>query len=78
MVQRFAIIELAEDVQPANSKPPPAWKTMGGRVADEKIWPSTAVTMFVKVCGGSLEYFVSDFSSQGGLWVRFQEDNATD
>ncbi|KAH7096732.1 cytochrome P450 [Auriculariales sp. MPI-PUGE-AT-0066] len=60
LAQRFSKIELAEDVQPAASKPPEAWKQLDGRPAHEKIWPATALTMFVK----------------GGLWVRFEEDQS--
>ncbi|KAL1719911.1 cytochrome P450 [Schizophyllum commune] len=54
LIQRFDTFALASDAQPAGSLPPEEWKLREGRQRYERIWPSNAMTLFVK----------------GGLWVR--------
>ncbi|KAF8811334.1 cytochrome P450 monooxygenase CYP63 [Phlegmacium glaucopus] len=55
LLQQFDRFTLASEVQPEGSLPPAEWKHAKGRQAIEKIWPSAALTLYVK----------------GGLWVRF-------
>ncbi|KAJ7901188.1 hypothetical protein B0H14DRAFT_2248780, partial [Mycena olivaceomarginata] len=52
LLQEFDTFRLAPEFQPAGSLPPPEWKSC--RQAIEKIWPTTALTSYIK----------------GGLWVR--------
>ena len=49
LLQHFDRFTLASEVQPAGSLPPPEWKHRKGRQAIEKIWPSAALTLYVKV-----------------------------
>lgn len=49
LLQRFDRFTLAPEVQPEGSLPPPEWKIRQGRQAIEKIWPSAAITLYVKV-----------------------------
>ncbi|KAL1742984.1 cytochrome P450 [Schizophyllum fasciatum] len=53
-LQRFDTFALAPDAQPIGSLPPEEWKMREGRQRYERIWPSNAMTLFVK----------------GGLWAR--------
>ena len=55
LLQQFDSFTLAPEFQPEGSLPPTTWKQKQGRQAIEKIWPSAALTLYVK----------------GGLWVRF-------
>ncbi|KAI0919820.1 hypothetical protein AcW1_003029 [Taiwanofungus camphoratus] len=55
MLQQYDTFTLAPEAQPEGSLPPSKWKAGKGRQTIEKIWPSSALTGFVK----------------GGLWVRF-------
>jgi len=57
LLQQFDRFTLASETQPEGSLPPPEWKHRQGRQASEKIWPSCAITLYVK----------------GGLWVRFHK-----
>ncbi|RDB21763.1 hypothetical protein Hypma_011093 [Hypsizygus marmoreus] len=57
LLQKFDRFTLAPEVQPEGSLPPPEWKDRNGRQAIEKIWPSAAMTLYVK----------------GGMWVRFHK-----
>ncbi|KAF8736947.1 hypothetical protein AX14_013681 [Amanita brunnescens Koide BX004] len=57
LLQQFSSFSLAPEYQPEGSLPPPEWKDHKGRQATEKIWPSNALTLYVK----------------GGLWVRFHK-----
>lgn len=57
LLQHFDKFTLASEVQPVESLPPSEWKQRKGRQAIEKIWPSAALTLFVK----------------GGLWVQFRK-----
>ncbi|TRM66597.1 cytochrome P450 [Schizophyllum amplum] len=54
LLQRFDTFTLAPEVQPAGSLPPEEWKDREGRQRYERIWPSNAMTLYIK----------------GGLWVR--------
>ncbi|TFY78365.1 hypothetical protein EWM64_g5647 [Hericium alpestre] len=44
----FDSVSLAPDAQPESTLPPETWKTGRGRQKVEKIWPSAAMTLFVK------------------------------
>ncbi|KZS95287.1 cytochrome P450 monooxygenase CYP63 [Sistotremastrum niveocremeum HHB9708] len=56
LFQEYDRFELTPEYQPAGSIPPDSWKTEGrGRAKIEKVWPASALTLYVK----------------GGLWVRF-------
>lgn len=57
LLQQFESFSLAPDAQPSGSLPPEEWKHRKGRQSEEKIWPGSALTLFVK----------------GGLWVRFHK-----
>ncbi|KDR66926.1 hypothetical protein GALMADRAFT_258809 [Galerina marginata CBS 339.88] len=57
MLQQFDRFTLASEFQPQGSIPPPEWEQRRGRQSFEKIWPSAALTLYVK----------------GGLWVRFHK-----
>lgn len=59
LLQRFDRFELALDCQPEGSLPPREWREEGrkGRQRFEKVWPSAALTLFIK----------------GGLWVKFHK-----
>ncbi|KZT03032.1 cytochrome P450 [Laetiporus sulphureus 93-53] len=57
LIQKFDTFTLAPEAQPDGSVPPPEWKAAKGRQSIEKLWPSSALTSFVK----------------GGLWVRFDK-----
>ncbi|KIM44015.1 hypothetical protein M413DRAFT_67983 [Hebeloma cylindrosporum] len=57
LLQQFDRFTLASEFQPEGSHPPPEWKNRKGRQVYERIWPSAALTLFVK----------------GGLWVRFHK-----
>jgi len=50
LVQTFDHFSLASEFQPEGSLPPPEWKGRPGRQAFEKIWPASALTLYVKVC----------------------------
>ena len=49
LLQQFDRFTLALEAQPEGSLPPPEWKHRKGRQATEKIWPSYAMTLYVKV-----------------------------
>jgi hypothetical protein len=49
LLQQFSSFSLAPEYQPEGSLPPPEWKERKGRQAIEKIWPSNALTLYVKV-----------------------------
>ena len=49
LLQKFERFTLAPEVQPQGSLPPPEWKKGKGRQAEERIWPSAAMTLYVKV-----------------------------
>ena len=49
LLQHFDGFTLAPEIQPEGSLPPPEWKHRQGRQATEKIWPSAAMTLYVKV-----------------------------
>ena len=49
LLQQFDRFTLALEAQPEGSLPPPEWKRRKGRQATEKIWPSCAMTLYVKV-----------------------------
>ncbi|KAH0580395.1 hypothetical protein H2248_001897 [Termitomyces sp. 'cryptogamus'] len=55
LMQKFDKFTLVPEVQPKGSLPPPEWKGRKGRQNIERIWPSAALTLYVK----------------GGLWVQF-------
>lgn len=57
LLQQFSSFSLAPEYQPEGSLPPPEWKERKGRQAIEKVWPSHALTLYIK----------------GGLWVRFHK-----
>ncbi|KAJ3512593.1 hypothetical protein NLJ89_g3431 [Agrocybe chaxingu] len=57
LLQRFDRFTLASEVQPPESLPPKEWQNRKGRQAYERIWPSAAMTLYVK----------------GGLWIRFHK-----
>ncbi|KAL0570432.1 hypothetical protein V5O48_011525 [Marasmius crinis-equi] len=57
LLQEFESFSLAPEAQPSGSLPPKEWQHRKGRQAEEKIWPGSALTLFVK----------------GGLWVRFHK-----
>lgn len=57
LLQRFKHLELAPHAQPDGSSPPQSWKSKGGRQAIEKMWPSMAFTLYVKVVGLLALYF---------------------
>ncbi|KAJ8090407.1 hypothetical protein PM082_019005 [Marasmius tenuissimus] len=57
LLQQFESFTLAPDAQPSGSLPPEEWQHRKGRQAVERIWPGSALTLFVK----------------GGLWVRFHK-----
>ncbi|TFK68916.1 cytochrome P450 monooxygenase CYP63 [Pluteus cervinus] len=57
MLQRFESFSLAPQLQPTGSLPPLEWKDRKGRQAFEKVWPSAALTLYVK----------------GGLWVYLKK-----
>jgi hypothetical protein len=75
LLQRFDRFTLAPEVQPNGSLPPPEWKSRHGRQATEKIWPSAAMTLYVKVSVTILvELECHDMTSlQGGMWVYFHK-----
>jgi cytochrome P450 len=49
LLQQFDKFTLAPEVQPAGSLPPEIWKSRKGRQSFERIWPSAAMTLYVKV-----------------------------
>jgi hypothetical protein len=49
LLQQFDRFTLASEFQPEGSHPPPEWKYRKGRQAFERVWPSAALTLFVKV-----------------------------
>ncbi|KAH9475034.1 Cytochrome P450 monooxygenase 75 [Psilocybe cubensis] len=55
LLQKFDKFTLCPEFQPEGSLPPLEWKNRKGRQAYEQIWPSAALTLYVK----------------GGLWVKF-------
>ncbi|KAF8900848.1 cytochrome P450 [Gymnopilus junonius] len=57
LLQQFDRFTLATEFQPEGSHPPSEWKGRKGRQSFEKIWPSAALTLYVK----------------GGLWVKFHK-----
>ncbi|KAE9397925.1 cytochrome P450 monooxygenase CYP63 [Gymnopus androsaceus JB14] len=59
LLQQFDTFSLAPEVQPSGSLPPHEWKQRKGRQAEERIWPSAALTLFVK----------------GGLWARIAKES---
>lgn len=46
LLQSFSAITLDEGAQPSDSRPPPEWKQIPGRVAYERFWPTSHVTMY--------------------------------
>jgi len=57
LLQQFDRFTLVPKVQPEGSLPPPEWQDREGRQRIEKIWPSAAMTLYVK----------------GGMWVNFHK-----
>ncbi|KAF9004996.1 cytochrome P450 monooxygenase CYP63 [Cyathus striatus] len=55
LLQKFDSVTLLPEFQPEGSLPPPEWKERNGRQRIEQVWPSGALTLFIK----------------GGLWVKF-------
>jgi hypothetical protein len=49
LLQQFSSFTLASEHQPEGSLPPPEWKERTGRQAIERIWPSNAFTLYIKV-----------------------------
>jgi hypothetical protein len=49
LLQQFDRFTLAREYQPEGSLPPADWKSGKGRKTIEKIWPSSAMTLYVKV-----------------------------
>lgn len=56
LLQAFDGLELAPDVQPPDSLPPPEWKQAPGRQAQERFFPKTHLTMYAHV---SFEFSLS-------------------
>ncbi|KAF4622458.1 hypothetical protein D9613_009471 [Agrocybe pediades] len=48
LLQQYDRFTLAPEFQSPDSLPPPEWKQRKGRQAVEKIWPSAALTLYVK------------------------------
>lgn len=57
LLQKFDRFTLAQEFQPEGSLPPIEWKDRSGRQRFEKVWPSAALTLYIK----------------GGMWVRFHK-----
>jgi cytochrome P450 len=49
LLQQFDTFTLCPEFQPEGSLPPPEWKSRRGRQRKEKVWPSAALTLYVKV-----------------------------
>lgn len=49
LLQQFETFTLAPEFQPKESLPPAEWKNRKGRQATEKVWPASALTLYVKV-----------------------------
>ena len=49
LLQQFDRFTLETEAQPTGSLPPESWKSLKGRQAFEKIWPSAALTLYIKV-----------------------------
>jgi hypothetical protein len=49
LLQKFDRFTLAQEFQPEGSLPPIEWKDLSGRQRFEKVWPSAALTLYVKV-----------------------------
>ncbi|KIK53185.1 hypothetical protein GYMLUDRAFT_49511 [Collybiopsis luxurians FD-317 M1] len=62
LLQNFSTIELSEESQPPDSKPPESWKEEGGTKATEKVQLRSHLTMYVAE----------------GLWVKMGEAPATE
>ncbi|KDQ58030.1 hypothetical protein JAAARDRAFT_34843 [Jaapia argillacea MUCL 33604] len=59
LLQQYDTFTLVPEAQPEGSLPPEEWKFRRGRQTVEKIWPSAALTLYVK----------------GGLWVRYSRSS---
>lgn len=57
LLQKFSSISLSAEGQPPHARPPPEWKTGGGRKAVEKVQIKTHITLYV----------------HEGLWVTMAE-----
>jgi cytochrome P450 len=62
LLQNFHQITLAPDAQPATSLPPKGWAKSAGFSEDEKVWPKSHLTMYIRE----------------GLWVRMDEVNPSE
>ncbi|KZS95288.1 cytochrome P450 [Sistotremastrum niveocremeum HHB9708] len=60
LLQQFSSLTLAPAFQPPGSLPPESWKGEVGGASQEKVWPASAITMFVK----------------GGLWMSFGNEES--
>lgn len=49
LLQKFDRFTLAQEFQPEGSLPPIEWKNRSGRQRFEKVWPSAALTLYIKV-----------------------------
>jgi hypothetical protein len=49
LLQNFHQITLAPDAQPATSLPPKGWAKSAGFSEDEKVWPKSHLTMYIRV-----------------------------
>ncbi|KAJ8515461.1 hypothetical protein ONZ45_g7112 [Pleurotus djamor] len=48
LLQQFDTFTLAPEMQPEGSLPPGEWKNRSGRQAFERVWPGSAMTLYVK------------------------------
>ncbi|KZV86297.1 cytochrome P450 [Exidia glandulosa HHB12029] len=55
-LQQVESLELASEFVPKGAEVPADWKNAKGRMGMERVWPKTAITLYVK----------------GGLWVRMK------
>ncbi|KAF5358873.1 hypothetical protein D9757_012297 [Collybiopsis confluens] len=62
LLQKFSTIELSEESQPLDSRPPASWKKEGGIKATEKVQLKSHLTMYVA----------------GGLWAKMGEAGANE
>ena len=80
LMQQFDGFTLAKDCQPVESLPPPEWKDMKGRQSEEELWPSIAMTLFIKVSASlrdgkvlSLTYVRADYGSTSILRAKIHD-----
>lgn len=60
LLQRFSGFSLAEDAQPADSRPPAEWSKCNGSKGTDKIWPVFSLTLHIKA-----QYLIMPSSSGG-------------